>query len=70
MKEKTYGYAVETVQVTPHGHYRLQPGEEIKMGDLMWRGMYQNFIPLSPSQMKTCGHVLNGEYIIRPEANK
>lgn len=54
----------------PKGHVLLESGADIKIGDLMWRGMYAAFIPLSLSQIKTCDHVLRGDVIIRPKGNK
>jgi hypothetical protein len=43
----------------------LPPGTVIEDGDMVWRYAFNQFIPFSPSQIKTCDRVLSVELVIR-----
>jgi hypothetical protein len=50
---------------TPPGWEILPSGTELKDGDSVWRHTFGQFIPFSQSQIKTCGHALACELVIR-----
>ena len=46
----------------------LPPGTKLSDGDMVWRYAFNQFVPFSPSQIKTCDRVLSIELVIRKNA--
>lgn len=53
---------------TPPGFVRLLSGQSLLPGDAVYRHTFRQFVPFSPSQLKSCGIVLAHEYVIRSTA--
>lgn len=50
---------------TPPGFVRLLAGQQLIPGDAVYRHTFGQFVPFSPSQIKSCDTVLSHEYVIR-----